>query len=92
VGFSYDVTTRIARVITRRGSVKARNVAAGSRAVLCQIDGRRWLTLEGEARVREDAAAVVEAVRRYADRYRPPRPNPERVAIEIAVDRILGGA
>ena len=58
VGFSYDVTTRIARVITRRGSVKARNVAAGSRAVLCQIDGRRWLTLEGEARVREDAAAV----------------------------------
>jgi F420H(2)-dependent biliverdin reductase len=92
VGFSYDVTTRIARVITRRGSVKARNVAAGSRAVLCQIDGRRWLTLEGEARVREDAAAVVEAVRRYADRYRPPRPNPERVAIEITVDRILGGA
>ena len=92
VGFSYDVTTRIARVITRRGSVKARNVAAGSRAVLCQIDGRRWLTLEGEARVREDAAAVVEAVRRYADRYRPPRPNPERVAIEIVVDRILGGA
>ena len=92
VGFSYDVTTRIARVITRRGSVKARNVAAGSRAVLCQIDGRRWLTLEGEARVREDAAAVVEAVRGYADRYRPPRPNPERVAIEIVVDRILGGA
>lgn len=92
VGFTYDATTRIARVITGRRSVKARNVAAGSRAVLCQIDGRRWLALEGEARVRADAGAVEEAVRRYAQRYRPPRPNPERVAIEITVDRILGGA
>ena len=92
VGFTYDATTRIARVITGRRSVKARNVAAGSRAVLCQIDGRRWLALEGEARVRADAGAVEEAVRRYAQRYRPPPPNPERVAIEITVDRILGGA
>jgi PPOX class probable F420-dependent enzyme len=92
VGFSFDATTRVARVITRRGSVKARNVAAGGRAVLCQVDGRRWLSLEGEARVRVDADAVDEAVQRYARRYRAPRPNPERVAIEITVDRILGGA
>jgi F420H(2)-dependent biliverdin reductase len=92
VGFTFDATTRLARVITRRGSVKVRNVAAGSRAVLCQVDGRRWLSLEGEARVRVDAEAVAEAVRRYAQRYRSPRPNPERVAIEITVDRILGGA
>ena len=92
VGFTYDATRGIARVITRRGSVKARNVAAGGRAVLCQIDGRRWLSLEGEAQVRADAEAVAEAVRRYAQRYRSPRPNPERVGIEITVDRILGGA
>jgi F420H(2)-dependent biliverdin reductase len=91
VGFTYDPTTGIARVITRRGSVKVRNVTAGSRAVLCQIDGRRWLTLEGDAHVRDDTEAVAEAVRRYAQRYRPPRPNPERVAIEITVDRVLGG-
>ena len=92
VGFTYDATTGTARVITRRGSVKARNLAAGGRAVLCQVDGRRWLSLEGRARVRVDADAVAEAVRRYAQRYRRPRPNPERVAIEIAVDRILGAA
>jgi PPOX class probable F420-dependent enzyme len=92
VGFTYDAATRVARVITRRGSVKARNVGAGGRAVLCQVDGRRWPSLEGEATLRTDAEAVAEAVRRYAQRYRSPRPNPERVAIEITVDRILGGA
>ena len=92
VGFTYDAATGIARVITRRGSVKARNVATGGRAVLCQVDGRRWVSLEGDARVRADAEAVADAVRRYARRYRSPRPNPERVAIEITVDRILGGA
>ena len=42
--------------------------------------------------MRDDAAAVADAVQRYAVRYRQPRPNPERVAIEIAVDRILGNA
>jgi PPOX class probable F420-dependent enzyme len=92
VGFTFDPATRIARIITRRASVKVRNVRAGSRAVLCQIDGRRWLSLEGEARVRDDAEAVAEAVHRYAQRYRQPQPNPERVAITIAVDRILGHA
>jgi hypothetical protein len=42
--------------------------------------------------VREDEASVAEAVRRYAERYRPPRPNAERVVIEVAVDRVMGTA
>ena len=42
--------------------------------------------------VRDDAASVAEAVERYARRYRQPRENPARVAIEISVDRILGNA
>jgi F420H(2)-dependent biliverdin reductase len=46
--------------------------------------------LEGDAVVRTDAAAVAEAERRYALRYRVPRPNPERVVVEIAVRRVLG--
>ena len=33
---------------------------------------------------------IAEAERRYAQRYRQPRENPERVVIEIAVDRLLG--
>jgi hypothetical protein len=59
---------------------------------LCQVDGRRWLTLEGSAVVRDDPASVAEAVERYARRYRQPRENPARVVVEITVDRILGNA
>ena len=90
VGFTWDEEALVARVITSRSSRKARNAAAGGRAVLCQVEGRRWLTFEGPARVLEDEASVRDAERRYAARYRQPRPNPERVVVEIAVDRVLG--
>jgi PPOX class probable F420-dependent enzyme len=93
VGVTYDPATRTARVITSGTSAKVRHVRAGQqRVAVCQVDGRRWLTLEGTAVVREDAAAVADAVERYARRYRQPRVNPLRVVIEISVDRILGNA
>jgi PPOX class probable F420-dependent enzyme len=85
-----DTGPAVARVICRGGSVKARNAAARGVAVVSQVDGRRWSTLEGDAVVRADRPAVAEAERRYALRYREPRPNPERVVIEIAVRRVLG--
>jgi PPOX class probable F420-dependent enzyme len=92
VGVTYDPGTRIARVITSGNSAKVRHLRAGrSRVAVCQVDGRRWVTLEGTAVVRDDPAAVADAVRRYAVRYRQPRENPARVVIEIAVDRMLGG-
>lgn len=91
VGVTYDAPTRTARVITSGTSVKARHVRDGrSRVAVCQVDGRRWATLEGTAVVREDAASVADAVERYARRYKQPRENPARVVIEISVDRILG--
>jgi F420H(2)-dependent biliverdin reductase len=90
VGVTLDVDARLARVICRRGSVKARNAAARGIAAVSQVDGRRWSTLEGDATVSDDPDAVAEAERRYALRYRTPRPNPERVVIEIAVRRVLG--
>lgn len=90
VGVTLDVDAGLARVICSRGSQKARNVRARGVAVVSQVDGRRWSTLEGTAVVREDARSVAEAERRYAQRYRPPRPNPERVVLEIAVGRLLG--
>ena len=90
VGFTWDPEALVARVITSGTSRKARNAAAGTRAVLCQVDGRHWLSLEGTARVLDDRASVADAVQRYAARYRVPRENPERVVIEIAVDRVLG--
>jgi PPOX class probable F420-dependent enzyme len=93
VGVTYDAPTRTARVITSGGSAKARHVRDGQRRVaVCQVDGRRWVTLEGTAVVRDEPDAVADAVARYAERYRQPRENPERVVLEICVDRILGNA
>ena len=90
VGFTWDDQAKLARVITGRDTRKARNVAAGSRASLCQVEGWRWITLEGPARIVEDPASVADAVQRYAVRYRAPRENPRRVVLEVSVDRVLG--
>ncbi|MCU1536352.1 MAG: pyridoxamine 5-phosphate oxidase-related FMN-binding [Humibacillus sp.] len=90
VGFTWEPETSIARVITNRASRKARNALVGCPAVLCQVDGRYWLSLQGEARILDDEASVEDAVRRYAARYREPRPNPERVVIAIDVRSVLG--
>jgi F420H(2)-dependent biliverdin reductase len=92
VGFTWDPDRRLARVTTNVQSYKARLAATGGRVALCQVDGRRWLTLEGEVRLSRDPAAVAEAVERYGRRYRPPRPNPDRAVLEITVDRVLGSA
>ena len=91
VGFTWDDEAGLARVITDGSSRKAVHVRDGSaRAVVAQVDGARWLSLEGVPRVSDDPDRVGEAVRRYAQRYREPRVNPTRVVIEIAVDRVLG--
>ncbi|MGF1646348.1 MAG: pyridoxamine 5'-phosphate oxidase family protein [Kineosporiaceae bacterium] len=92
VGFTWDPGTALVRVITSDGSVKVRNADRGGRAAVCQVDGRRWLTMEGTVSVSRDPADVAEAVRRYAERYRPPRENPHRVVVRLAVDRVLGHA
>ena len=90
VGFSYDEAAGVARVITFAASTKARLATAGGRAALCQVDGGRWLTLEGHVRVTADAEAVAAAVGGYAARYRPPSARADRVAIELVVDRMMG--
>ncbi len=91
VGVTLDPGSGIARVICDGASRKARNAAReGALAAVCQVDRSRWATLEGTARVLRDADSVAEAVRRYAERYHPPRENPNRVVIEIKITRILG--
>lgn len=94
VGVTLDLPTATARVICSGTSQKARLArAAGERGVVvavCQVDGRRWSTLEGRATLRDDPAAVADAEARYATRYRQPRVNPRRVVLEIAVGRVLG--
>lgn len=96
VGFTWDDERGLVRVITDGASRKARNVAASAgdpvrgRAVVAQVDGARWLALEGPATVSRDPADVADAEARYARRYRPPRANPTRVVLVLAVDRVLG--
>jgi F420H(2)-dependent biliverdin reductase len=93
VGVTYDAATRTARVITSGTSAKARHVGGGQqRVAVCQVDGRRWVTLEGTAVVRKEPAVVADAEERYARRYKRPRENPARVVLEISVDRVLGNA
>lgn len=93
VGFTWDDAAGVARVITFDTSQKVRNLLrTPGRAALCQIDGGRWLTLEGPAEVTDDPARVAEAVRRYAERYRAPGEREGRVAVEVRVDRVLGRA
>ncbi|HMX64070.1 MAG TPA: PPOX class F420-dependent enzyme, partial [Microthrixaceae bacterium] len=68
----------------------AANATRGGRAAVSQVDGGRWLTLEGTVEVTDDPERVARAVAGYAARYRTPGERPDRVAIEIAVDRVLG--
>jgi PPOX class probable F420-dependent enzyme len=92
VGFSWEPESGLVRIITRAGSQKVRNAARGGRAAVSQVDGGRWLTLEGTITVTQDPDRVAEAVRRYAERFRQPEPREDRVALEITVDRVLGRA
>ena len=92
VGFTFDPKTHIARVITTGGSQKAVNADERGVAVLSQVDGARWLSLEGKTTVNGDADAVRDAELRYAQRYRTPRVNPRRVVIEVHIERVLGSS
>jgi general stress protein 26 len=92
MGVVLDPDHSLAWAITSGTSQKVANLRNGSdpRIAACQVDGRRWSTIEGTAEVRSDAADVAEAVRRYAQRYRVPRENPRRVALRIEITRVLG--
>ena len=92
VGFGYDDADRTVRIITFASSVKYRKALRGGRAVVSQVDGGRWLTLEGTVSGTDDPTRVARAVEAYAARYRQPGERGDRVAIEIAVDRIMGRA
>ncbi|MBW5252847.1 TIGR03618 family F420-dependent PPOX class oxidoreductase [Streptomyces sp. NBC_01220] len=92
---TYDPEAGLARIITNRNSRKVANILAagpdGARVAVCQVHRARWATLEGVARVRTEQDRVETAVRRHMERYeRTPSPNPDRVAIEITLDRALG--
>ncbi len=90
VGFGYDHDRHVVRIITFEGSQKVVNARRGGRAAVSQIDGGRWLTLEGTVCVVTDDVGIARAVAAYTERYQAPSERSDRVAIEIRVDRILG--
>ncbi|MFG2978867.1 TIGR03618 family F420-dependent PPOX class oxidoreductase [Streptomyces sp. NPDC048331] len=95
VGVTYDHEAGVARVITRKSSVKVANILAAlpgeARVAVSQVAGPRWLTIEGVAEVRTAGDEVSNAVDRYADRYgRRPAPDSERVLVEITPVRTMG--
>ena len=91
---TWDADAALARVITWVGSQKANILerTGGGRAAVCQVDGGRWITLEGDAVVTGDPERAAEGVRRYTERYSPPRRDrgPDRRVIEIRVDSVIG--
>ncbi|GHC72268.1 pyridoxamine 5'-phosphate oxidase family protein [Streptomyces flavofungini] len=100
VGVTFDPEAGIARILANRSSRKVAHVRAasgpegpGARVAVCQVERRRWATLEGLAEVSAEPERVAEGMRRYEERYgRVPSPNPDRVVIEIRVTRALGKA
>lgn len=93
MGIVLDPERGLAWGITSRHSLKARNLraagSAGGQVGVCQIDGRWWSSLSGTAEVVDEPEVVREAETRYAERYRTPRVNPDRVALKITIERVL---
>ena len=90
VGFSYR--DGIARVITGGGSRKVANILADGRASLSQVEGPRWITLQGTATIATSPEEVALGVELYSLRYRAPRVNPERVVIVMEVEKVMGSS
>jgi len=90
VGFSYDPSEQRVRIITSPTNQKARNAARGSVGLVCQVDGGRWLTLEGRCELRTDDASVAECARRYEARYGHPPRRPGWASLEFVVTRCFG--
>ena len=90
VGITY--LDGVVRVIGGSGSQKFVNAERSGRASVNTVDGARWISFEGPASVRTDPESVALAVSLYAARYRQPRPNPQRVVLELTVERVLGSA
>lgn len=90
VGFTWH--DGLVRIITSGPSQKVANLRRDARATVSQVDGGRWITIAGSARILDDADSVAEAVELYAARYRQPRENPLRVAIVIEPETAMGSA
>lgn len=95
VAFMWDAATGTALMTTERRSAKAVNARRRSpdggapRAALCQVDGGRWLTIEGTIEVDDGPEVVADAVARHARRYHAIDAVADRVVLRLTADRVL---
>ena len=95
VAFTWDPDAGVVRITTNRGSVKARSArrtgppGAQRRDAGREGAGGRARPGEGTIEVVEDAEEVADAVARYARRYRPLTPKPERVVLRLTPDKVM---
>jgi PPOX class probable F420-dependent enzyme len=93
IAFTYDPADGLIRMITFDDSKKVKNLrqaGEAARAAVGQVDGPRWLSFEGPARVVDDPERVAKATALHAVRYKQPGDNPRRVAIELTPEQVLG--
>ena len=91
VGPCWDPANRTVRIISRAGTVKATNLDTDDRAAVTYLDGGSWVTFEGRATVTTESDRVRAAMEAYRSRWGDPREDlPDRVAIEVRVDQVLG--
>lgn len=88
IAFTYDEGA--VSIISSDRTQKVVNAEQRRRAVVCQVDGRRWVALEGDAVVVRDPVGVARGERLFERRYRPVSENPRRVVIRFEVVRVLG--
>ena len=78
-------------VLTRPGTLKARNVRRTGRASLAEHTSTLWATVEGVARVSDDPGTLATARAAYLERYGWPDTWGTCVIV-LSPDRVLHGA
>ena len=91
VGFGYDADERIVRVITNAPPRRRSTLADGGRAAVCQVDGAPLADARGRSRsCAPTPSGATAAVAGLHSALPGTERAPERVAIVIDVDRIIG--
>ena len=92
VGFHFDMTKNTIHIISQKNSKKVKNIIQNNNVSLSQIRENKWLSFIGTATIKYDEESIKNATDAYTIRYEKPSENPDRVAIEISVKKILGNA
>lgn len=89
VAVGFTVFEGIVRITTMDRSQKVRNLERDPRATVAQVAGPQWLSIAGTAEILRDRESVALAERLYAERYRTPKENPDRVVIAITPQKVM---